>query len=57
MTKLQEATKEYNETFLKKIIRIEDNFFRDKLLSGLIKFEPDVWEDCQLKPMEERKLG
>lgn len=47
------AIKKYNEHFIENIMAIQDTYFRNKLLQGLIKYEPKLWELAQLDPMEE----
>ena len=34
---------------------IKDSYFREKLEKGLIPYEPKVWAESQLEPMEENK--
>jgi hypothetical protein len=34
---------------------IKDSYFREKLEKGLIPYEPKLWAESQLEPMEENK--
>jgi len=49
----QNSIREYNMHFLPNIMAIQEIYFRNKLLQGLIKYEPKLWQDAQLDPMEE----
>lgn len=49
----QESIRQYNSHFMENIMRIESEYFRNKLLQGLIKYEPKLWAEAQLDPMEE----
>lgn len=49
----QNHIKKYNEHFKDNIMRITDTYFRNKLLQGLVKYEPKLWSEAQLDPMEE----
>lgn len=50
------SDKEFNKQYAAKIGQITDTYFRQKLESGLIKYEPDLWEEAQLAPIDENKL-
>lgn len=47
------SIKRYNAHFIDNIMRINDTYFRNKLLNGEIKYEPKLWAEAQLDPMEE----
>ena len=49
----QNSIREYNMHFLPNIMAIQEIYFRNKLLQGLVKYEPKLWQDAQLDPMEE----
>lgn len=53
MKPTQNSIRKFNEHFMENIMAIQDVYFRNKLLQGLVKYEPKVWAEAQLDPMEE----
>lgn len=53
MKQSQTSIKRFNEHFIDNIMAINDVYFRNKLLQGLVKYEPKLWSEAQLDPMEE----
>jgi hypothetical protein len=47
----------HNASYTQEISKINDSYFKNKLEVGLCKYEPKIWQEGQLSPMDERELN